>query len=105
MKRPKPKRPKPIRYRTHAVAEVRQSWAWFVGVPAALAAVLVALILAGTARADYSWYCGHGYVSNGGVKDVFWKQYDDGLKHHHVYRTFVKLNGLWYYAHQHDRVC
>jgi len=78
----------------------------------ALIGALLALALfgAGKAQAHFPNYCGHGYISNGSERDVFVRQYDEGLKHYHVYTTQKKVydsqgDPVWVRVHQHTRVC
>ena len=74
-----------------------------------LTALIIALVVATSARADFSSYCGHGYISNGSVKDVFVREFNEGLKHYHIYKTYVKITydgtTFWGLSHQHKRVC
>lgn len=81
--------------------ELKRSWGWHVLI---IGALVVALVFVVNAKGDYS-YCGHGYISNGSVKDVYQSYYNAPSGHHHIYYTYLKLNGTWFYAHKHDRVC
>ena len=73
---------------------------------AGLVSVAALLICVPTASAHFPNYCGHGYISDGTLKEVFSKQYDEGLKHFHVYKSYVRVAGTgWVFQHQHTRVC
>lgn len=74
------------------------------------AALAIVAGTAGSAQAHFPSYCGHGYITNGSERDVFVRQFTEGLKHYHVYTSQVKVydsqgNPVWARVHQHTRVC